>query len=81
MAVDIKLNRAGVRALLRDPKVVADLTRRGHAIATAAGPGNEVDVEVGRNRARVEVVTKTPEAMQREATHRSLTRAIDAGRA
>lgn len=81
MAVDIKLNRAGVRALLRDPKIVADLTRRGNAIAAAAGTGFVVDVEVGRSRARVEVVTRTPEAMQREATYRSLTRAVDAGRA
>lgn len=76
----IKLNRAGVRALLRDPKVEADLARRARAIAAAAGPGHQVDSSIGRNRARAAVITETVEAKLAEATDRDLTRAIDAGR-
>jgi hypothetical protein len=76
----IVLNRAGVKALLRSPEVVADLKRRAEAIAAVAGEGNEVEVAVGPTRARAAVVTKTFDAMRDEATDRSLTRAIDAGR-
>ena len=78
--IRFKLNRAGVRALLRGPAVQADLRRRGNAIASAAGPGHRVDSEVGRNRARVEVVTETFEAMRKEARDRNLTRAFGHGR-
>jgi hypothetical protein len=78
--IEVKLNSAGVKALLKSPGIQADLRRRGNAIASAAGPGHRVDSEVGRNRARVEVVTETFEAMQREARDRNLTRAVDAGR-
>lgn len=80
MAVRIVLNRSAVGALLRSPEVKADLERRAGAIAAAAGPGNEVESEVGRARARAAVVTETFEAKHKEATDRSLTRALDAGR-
>lgn len=78
--VKIKLNRPGVRELLRSAEVQADLARRARAIAAAAGPGMEVDTEVGSNRARASVRTVTTDARRREATERALTRAIDAGR-
>jgi hypothetical protein len=74
--IKIKLNRAGIRELLRSPGVQADLRRRGNAVASAAGPGHRVDSEVGRNRARCEVVTESFEAMAREARDRNLTRAF-----
>lgn len=76
----VKLNGPAVRRLLNDPKVAADLVRRGRQIARAAGAGHEVTLERGPSRVRVEVRTTTPEAMWREARHRSLTRAVDAGR-
>lgn len=76
----IQLNRKGVRTLLRSPAVLADLEGRARRIAAAAGPGHVVDSSVGRNRARAAVITATAEAMLSEAKHRTLTRAIDAGR-
>lgn len=79
-SVRIDLNRSGVRDLLRGDAVQADLKRRADKIAQAAGPGHKVNVSVGRNRVRAEVVTDTFQARAREATGRSLTRAIDAGR-
>jgi hypothetical protein len=80
VANQVKLNRAGLRDLLRSPEVRRDLERRARQIATAAGPGFESDSEIGRNRARASVWTATLEAMVAEATDRALTRSIDAGR-
>lgn len=76
----LELNSAGVRELLRSGAVQGDLTRRARAIAAAAGPGFEVDSRVGPNRARASVRTATFEAMYAEATRRTLTRALGAGR-
>lgn len=76
----IKLNRAGIRQLLKLPEVQADLARRAQAIATAAGPGMEVNQQIGANRARASVRTETTAARLAEARDRTLTRAIDAGR-
>lgn len=78
--VRIELNRQAVRQLLRSDEVLADLERRGRAVAAAAGPGHEVQPYVGRNRARVTVRTATDEARHAEATGRRLTAAIHAAR-
>ena len=79
--VKIELNREGVRKLLRDePGVIADLERRGHNIATVAGPGHEVEAYRGETRTRVTVRTESNAAKAAEATTRNLTRAIEAGR-
>lgn len=80
MAVKVVLNRSGVRALLRGVEVQAELKRRADRIAAAAGEGHIVDPHLGPNRARVAIVTDTFEAMRSEATDRTLTRALDAGR-
>lgn len=78
--VRFDLNRKGVRELLRGPEVQAELRQRAQRIAAAAGPGHEVQMWVGRNRARATVRTATWQARHAEATTRALTRAIDAGR-
>lgn len=76
----VKVNQQAVSDLLRSPEVLADLAARGARIAAAAGPGHRVEQEIGPNRARVAVITDTTEAVKSEAKHRSLTRAVDAGR-
>lgn len=78
--VKVKLNRRAVRDLLRGKEVRAELARRGKRIADAAGPGHVVSVSEGRNRARVAVITATPEAMEAEAKSHRLSGALDAGR-
>ena len=78
--IEFKRNSAGIRQLLRSSEVEANLRARAERIAAAAGPGHEVDSRIGANRARASVATATFEAMQSEATDRTLTRAIDAGR-
>lgn len=74
------LNEEGIRELLRSTEMADHLKDRAEKIAAAAGPGHEVRTDDGPNRARASVVTATPEAMRSEATNRTLTRAIDAGR-
>lgn len=78
--VRIEVHGDAVEELLRSPEVAADLKRRADAIAAAAGPGHEVTVQIGRNRARASVRTETWEAKYAEAVDRTLLRAIDAGR-
>lgn len=78
--VRFKLNRPGLLDLLKGEEIQGVLQGMGERVAAAAGPGVESEVWVGKNRARVTVRTATPEAMEREATHRTLTAAINAAR-
>lgn len=77
----VEINDAAARALLNSPEVMADLSRRAHAIARAAGEGT-FDVTEGYTptRARVSIGTGDHTARHAEATKRSLTSALDAGR-
>lgn len=68
------------KAVMRGPGTKRKLQSIGDKIAAAAGPGNEAFPGEGRTRSRVGVVTTNVEAMRSEAKHRSLTRAVDAGR-
>lgn len=76
----IVFHSAGFRRKLRSQEVAAILTRKGNAIAAAAGPGVGVQTSVGANRVRVTVATETREAAEREATDKTLTSALGAGR-
>lgn len=80
--VRIELNREGVAALLKQEAepVVADIARKIANTAASSGGEYGVDVGVGRTRARATVWTDDVEAMRQEASHRTLTRSIDAGR-
>jgi hypothetical protein len=80
MTIPVKLNRGGMRDLLRSAEVMADLKKRGERIAAAAGPGHEVEAFTGRNRDRVTVRTTTNEAAVAEEAHKNLTNAIGAGK-
>ena len=70
------------RAILKNPKVLANLEERGQRIADAAGgaPDFEVEGEVRSGRAHVSVRTATQEGRRAEAEDRALSRALDAGR-
>ena len=79
-SIRVEMNRPGIIKALTDPGVRADLLRRGNASSAAAGPGHMVTARTGKTRVRVSVITATPSAKRREATDRSLTRALDAAR-
>lgn len=87
MAVRVVLNRKSLDAILKSPRMQAELKRRADLIAAAADantgrPGDHrVEVQVGRTRARAAVITDTFNAMHREGDRRTLTQALDAGRA
>lgn len=78
----LKINSDAVKRLLQSAEVAADLERRGEAIGEAAGGRPDFEVRNTRNRDRAVtfVSTATVEGMLDEANHRSLTRAVDAGR-
>lgn len=78
--VRIKLNSAGIQALLQSREMQEDLLRRAEAIARSAGPGMQAGGAVVGDRAVARVWTATDEARRAEAERRALTLAIDAGR-
>lgn len=72
---------AAFRKLLRgDQGISPDLIRRGGRIAAAAGDGVGARVSYGSARMRVTVATESLDAVKREATDKTLTRALGAGR-
>lgn len=87
--VRIELNRATARGILRGelaPGVTAKLLAMGSAIGAAAEAASEEGAEfsvrshVGANRFRVTVGTANQKARMAEATNRTLTLALNAGR-
>lgn len=78
--VEIRINRAGIVELLKDPGVQADLRRRGERVAAAAGPGHRVESAVGKKRARSAVIIDDWRAARNEAKNRTLTTAFGAAR-
>lgn len=81
-SVRIEMNHAGAEAILKDSAVLAELERRGRAIAAAAGgePDFQVETQTGSRRARVIIRTATLRGMLGEAKDRRLSSALDAGR-
>lgn len=81
--VVVKVNRAGIRAVLRSDGVLRDLERRAEAVATASSDGDltyEVRSEVGRQRARAAVVAAGARTNAHELAHHDLARTIDHAR-
>ena len=78
--VKIKLNRAGVQALLRSKEVQADLKKRADAIRAGAGDGYTSDVSAGGKRARATVAATEPRAMAHELKHKSLVAGLSRGK-
>lgn len=78
--VRVKINHGVAREILRAGWVLDDVKERVERIAEVAGPGMEPHAEVGHHRVVGAVVTATPEAIERQARDRALTRALDAGR-
>lgn len=78
----LKVHSEGAKAILESAGVVADLERRGKAVAEAAGGADDFEVRTERRHDRPVVFVRTAsiDGMRAEAKDRSLTRAIDAGR-
>lgn len=82
--IRLELNHAGFQAILQSQAVMDDLVARGQRIQAAAGPEFDLHSGVrrllGASRARVIVAANSREARELEATDKSLTSAIGAGR-
>jgi hypothetical protein len=79
--VKIEFNDAAFIEILKSPEVQADLLQRANAISGAAGDGTfDVTPSFTPTRARVSIGTADHAARHAEATNRSLTSALDAGR-
>lgn len=81
--VRIEINVPGFNEFRKQSAVQADLLARGERIARKAGGAPDFETRVypdNRTRARVTVGTATTKGRIEEAAHRSLTKAIDAGR-
>lgn len=81
-SIRIEMNSAGAAAILKDPRVLADLEARGERAAAAAGgaPDFEVEGKIRSGRAHVSVRTATRDGRRAEAEDRALSRALDAAR-
>ena len=86
----IKLNSAGIAALLKSADVRADLTARGERVLSSAQSSAPVAsgayraslrvIQDTTDRAVVRVAANVPHAYVVEANHGTLARALDAGR-
>jgi hypothetical protein len=77
--MSLKLNRATVRKLLKDPDLERHLLAEAQKIAARAGEGHIASSMIGKNRARASVITATPIAMRREAKRGNLSKAAGGG--
>lgn len=74
--VKIKLNRAGVRRLLKSDEMQELLTERAQEIADRCGAGYKTDSYVGQNRANARVWPETAKARQDNHRNNTLEKAL-----
>lgn len=73
--VNFKLNRSGVRALLRSQEAMNIVTSYAYSIRSKAGEGYEVTYMVGKNRVNASVAAMTPEARRDNYENNTLLKA------
>ncbi|HEL2235824.1 hypothetical protein Q7V18_02065 [Streptococcus suis] len=71
-----KLNRAGVRELMKSPKMQAVLTDKANGIRNRAGTGYESDIFVGKTRANAMVYADSYQAKRDNKKHNTLLKAV-----
>lgn len=72
----VKLNKAGVRAMLRSPEMLAICEKHASDIARRCGEGYETDSFVGRNRVNAMVSAGTYEAKRDNAENNTILKAV-----
>ncbi|HEM3490430.1 TPA: hypothetical protein U1B28_002078 [Streptococcus suis] len=71
-----KLNRAGVRDLLKSPEMQAVLTDKANGIRNRAGTGYESDIFVGKTRANAMVYADSFKAKRDNKKNNTLLKAV-----
>lgn len=74
--VKIKLNRAGVRELLRSDEMKGHLTEIAEAVRDRAGDGYTVTSHTGKNRANASVFAESFEAKRDNMKNNTLLRSL-----
>lgn len=74
--VKIKLNSAGVRAVLKSEGMMSILEGEANRRASQLGSGYGVSTYVGRNRCNAEIRAETYEAKRDNLKHNTLLRAL-----
>ena len=74
--VDFKLNRAGVRELMRSAEMAGICQEHASRVKNAAGDGYEVTVYTGRNRVNASVHADTFEAQNDNFENNTLLKAL-----
>ena len=72
----VKLNKAGVRDVLRSGEVMAALEAEANSRANSAGSGYGVNTYVGKNRCNAEVRAETREAIRDNLKNNTLARLL-----
>lgn len=72
-------NKAGIAAFLKSQEVASLLRAEADGVAARAGPGFEVQVNVGRDRVRATVMAATREARLLQAREHVLEEALGVG--
>lgn len=78
-AVKFKLNRSGVREMLRSPESQAIVKLAAERVQSRAGDGYEVDTYVGTTRANASVYAATYEARKDNYENNTLLKARGGG--
>lgn len=73
----IKLNRAGVRDLLRSEEMMDVCATVANTVAQKAGAGYEVNTHVGKNRVNAEVKAETFAARRDNLKNNTLLKALN----
>lgn len=72
----IKLNSAGVRALLKSPEMQAIVDDLATQVVNGAGEGFEKEVNQAQTRVYAHIHAETPEAYYKNAKHNTLLKAL-----
>lgn len=75
--VRIKLNRSGVRELLRSNEMMQACVEQANMVKQRAGDGYEVNTHVGKNRVNAEVKAETFAARRDNLKNNTLLKALN----
>ena len=75
-----KLNRSGVRELMKSSEMLEICTEYANDIRDRAGEGYEVSQHIGKNRVNASVIAATRSAMQDNYKHNTLLKALGGGK-
>lgn len=74
--VKVKLNRSGVRKMLRSTEIMQVCKDHAYATQAALGEGYEVTYRTGKNRANAEIAAVSKEAREENAKNNTILKAL-----